>query len=246
MADIKYYGVESHFNENVTFYKDVNINGNLNYESLTIKNLTVQERSNLGITTVTDLSTQNLSVSTNLTTQNLTVSGLSTFVGVATFNDIDIKGAVETVSVAATYRNGSLNTVILECDHDLGTVFTHNIGTNGVVGVVSFKNFPTTKNSATTYTIIFTQQSTTPSGTGNTTASTGIGTNVFLKPTNVTGFTTSAKVGSATTVTLSPVANDVDIVSFMIHYNGGATGTASNYTVYINNNGLFRYGTIKP
>lgn len=63
MADIKYYGLESHFNESVTFYKDVNINGNLNYDSLTVRNLTVREQSNLGITTTTSLSAQNLSVS---------------------------------------------------------------------------------------------------------------------------------------------------------------------------------------
>lgn len=63
MADIKYYGLESHFNENVTFYKDVNINGNLNYDTLTVRNLNVKNQSNLAITTATSLSTQSLSVS---------------------------------------------------------------------------------------------------------------------------------------------------------------------------------------
>ena len=87
MVDIKYYGLESHFNENVTFYKDVNINGNLNYESLTIKNLTVQERSNLGITTVTDLSAQNLSVSNASTLGTIQISsGIVTATsGIATY-----------------------------------------------------------------------------------------------------------------------------------------------------------------
>jgi len=184
--------------------------------------------------------------SNTLHSTGLTVSGVSTFIGISTFNDIDIKGATETVAVAATYSNGSLSNIVLECDHDLGTVFTHNIGNNGTVGIVSIKNFPATKNSATTYTIIFTQQSTTPSGTGNTTALTGIGTNIFLRPTNVTGFSTSARIGSASTVTLSSTANDIDIVSFMIHYNGGGTGTVSNYNVYVSNNGSFRYGTVKP
>ena len=90
MADIKYYGLESHFNENVTFNKDVNINGNLNYDSLTVRNLTVREQSNLGITTTTSLSAQNLSVSGIttvgfITAQNISVSGIVTatkFVGI--------------------------------------------------------------------------------------------------------------------------------------------------------------------
>jgi hypothetical protein len=187
-----------------------------------------------------------INVSGIVTATNLNISGVSTFIGISTFNKIDVKAAVETVSTASTYPNASFNNVVLECDADLGTVFTHNIGSNGTVGIVSFKNFPVTKNSATTYTIIFTQQSTSPSGTGNTTALSGIGTNIFLKPLGVTGFSTSAKVGSGSTITLSPTPNDVDIVSFMIHYNGGSTGIASNYAVYVSNNGSFRYGNIKP
>ena len=63
MTEIKYYGLDSHFNGNATFNKDVNINGNLNYDSLTTRNLTVKEQSNLAITTITSLSTQNLNVS---------------------------------------------------------------------------------------------------------------------------------------------------------------------------------------
>jgi hypothetical protein len=77
MSDIKYYGLESHFNNDVlfyndvTFYKDVNIQGNLNYDSLTVRNLTVSEQSTLGITTSTSLSAQNLSVSGIITTTSV-------------------------------------------------------------------------------------------------------------------------------------------------------------------------------
>lgn len=98
MADIKYYGLESHFNESVTFYKDVNINGNLNYDSLTVRNLTVKEQSNLAITTTTSLSAQNLNVSGIttvgfITAQNLNVSGIATvaqFAGVGAGTSIQI------------------------------------------------------------------------------------------------------------------------------------------------------------
>lgn len=63
MADISIFGKETYFNEKVTFFSDVTIGGNLNYDSLTVKNLTVKEQSNLAITTTTSLSAQNLSVS---------------------------------------------------------------------------------------------------------------------------------------------------------------------------------------
>ena len=160
-------------------------------------------------------------------------------------NAVDIKGAVETVSTASTYAISGSTNVILECDAHNGTVFTHNLA-NGQVGIVSLRDFPVTKNSLSTYTIIFTQQSTTPAGTGNTTAATGIGTNIFLKPYNIAGFSTSARVATASTVTLSSTASDVDIVSFAVHYNGGATGTVGNYNVLATNNGNFRYGGIRP
>ena len=154
-------------------------------------------------------------------------------------NGIDIKGAVETVSTGSTYDLGG-GRVVLECDARNGTVFTHDLA-NGIVGITSLKNFPATKNSATTFTILFTQNAT---GTANTTAATGIGTNIRLTPYGVSGFTTTSKVSAASTVILSTTANDVDIVSFMVHYNGSGTGTVSNYKVYATNNTGFRYGSV--
>jgi len=98
MTKIKYYGLESHFNENVTFYKDVNIQGNLNYDSLTVRNLTVSEQSTLGVTTSTSLSAQNLSVSgittsTSLSAQNLSVSGITTSTSLSSQN-LSVSGII--------------------------------------------------------------------------------------------------------------------------------------------------------
>lgn len=160
-------------------------------------------------------------------------------------NGVDIKGAVETVSVAATSELGG-GKYLLECDAHNGTVFTHTIPSGGTVGIVSLRDFAVTKNSLTTYTIIFTQMSTTPAGTGNTTGLTGIGTNIYLKPYNVAGFSTSARVATASTITLSATTSDIDIVSFAIHYNGSGTGTVGNYNVLATNNGSFRYGGVRP
>ena len=145
-----------------------------------------------------------------------------------------IKGAVEAVNV------GSHSGTILTLDTQLGTVFTHDLQ-GKAVGIVSITNFPASANSFHTVTLLLNQNS---AGTGNTTAATGIGTNITLTPTGVAGFTTAALVGSGTTVTLSTTAEDIDVVTFGIHYNGGGTGTKANYNTFVTKNGDFRYGTI--
>ena len=76
---------------------------------------------------------------------------------------------------------------------------------------------------------------------GNTTAATGIGTHLTLIPYNgVSIANTSAKVGSASTVTLSTTAGDVDIVTFVVK--SGTAGT----TAFITNNANLRFGSINP
>ena len=157
----------------------------------------------------------------------------------------EFRGVIETVSTGTTYNLGS-GRVILELDVRNATTYTHNL-INGSVGIVSFKNMPadTGVSNGTTITVLFTQNS---AGTANTTAATGIGTNCFVvgyeDGSTVTGISTRALVGSATTVTLSTTANDVDFVSFFVHYTGGTNTTASSYRVYANKNGGFRQGSV--
>ncbi len=183
-----------------------------------------------------------LSGTPNLNVANIVGTALS-ISGIGTISDLSVKSAVETVSVASTYNLGG-GRVVLECDATNGTVFTHNLA-NGNVGIVSLTNFPVRGNSVSTFTIIFNQLSSTPTGgIGNTTATTGIGTNITLKPSGVSGFTTSARVATASTITLSTTANDIDIVTFAIHYNGSGTGTPGNYRTFATNSGEFRFGTI--
>ena len=164
-------------------------------------------------------------------------------------------GVTETVSIASTTEIVAGKSVIMELDCSKGSVFTHNLVTGGNVGIVSIKNFKVDSNNFTTATVIFTQGSSTPTaGAGNTivvspTAQVpaGIGTEVTLAPLGVAanaGIQTSARVGSASTVVLSAVANDIDIVTFGIHYNGGGTGTAGNYTTIVTKSGDIRFGTI--
>ena len=143
-----------------------------------------------------------------------------------------IKGAVETVNVGA-FSGGTLT-----LDTATGTVFSHDLQ-SGAVTTVAISNFPVTANTFHTVTLLLNQNS---AGTANTTAATGIGTNITLTPSGVSGFTTAALVGSGTTVTLSTTAEDIDVVTFGIHYNGSGTGTAANYKTFVTKNGGFRLG----
>ena len=154
-----------------------------------------------------------------------------------------IKGAVEAVNTGA-YATGAdpvsgITTGILTLDTQLGTVFTHDVASNKAVGVVSITNFPASANSFHTITVIFNQDG---AGTANSTTAAGIGTNITLTPTGVAGFNTEGLVGSGTTVSLSTTAEDIDVVTFGIHYNGGGTGTAANYKTFVTKNGGFRFG----
>jgi hypothetical protein len=141
-----------------------------------------------------------------------------------------IKGAVETVNAGA-YAGTELT-----CDTATGTVFTHDLQA-GLVESIKISNFPATANSFHTVTVILTQND---AGTGHTTAALGIGTNVTLDPTGVTAFTKAVKVGSGTTITLGTTANDVNIVTLGVHYNGGTNTDAANYNVFITKSGDFR------
>ena len=141
-----------------------------------------------------------------------------------------IKGAVEAVNAGA-YAGTELT-----CDTATGTVFTHDLQA-GLVNSIKISNFPATANSFHTVTVILTQND---AGTGHTTAALGIGTNVTLDPTGVTAFAKAVKVGSGTTITLGTTANDVNIVTLGVHYNGGTNTDANNYNVFITKSGDFR------
>ena len=119
----------------------------------------------------------------------------------------------------------------------------------GNIGIVSFKNMPADRENGTTVTVLFTQKSSTPTGgIGNTQAINGIGTHCTVVPyaggSALAGITTAGLVGSASTVTLSGTASDVDFVSFFVHYNGGTNTNLTSYKVYVTSNGNFRFGVV--
>ena len=176
-----------------------------------------------------------------VTGAGITVAGVSTY-----HNDLHVSGVVEKVAAATTYNSGGK--MVLELDVTNSTTYRYSMPNAGNIGIVSFKNLPADSENGSTVTVLFTQNATTPAGFGNTTAATGIGTHCTIAPrsngSTLTGLSTAAKVGSATTVTLSGTAGDVDFVSFFVHYNGGTNTDLTSYKVYVTNNGNFRFGTV--
>ena len=156
---------------------------------------------------------------------SLAIDGNISVGGTATF-----KGVTETTNVGA-YAGSELT-----CDTATGTVFTHDLQ-DGLVNSIKISNFPATANSFHTVTVILTQND---AGTGHTTAALGIGTNVTLDPIGVTAFSKTVKVGLGQTITLGTTADDINIVTLGVHYNGGTNTNAANYNVFITKSGDFR------
>ena len=186
-----------------------------------------------------------LTVSNDATVQgNLTVNGTTTTIdtAVTAVDSLDIDGNIS-VGGTATFKGvtetvnaGAYSGTELTCDTATGTVFTHDLQA-GLVNSIKISNFPATSNSFQTVTIILTQNN---AGTGHTTPLTGIGTNVTLDPIGVTAFSKAVKVGGGTTITLGATADDMNIITLGVHYNGGTNTDAANYNVFITKNGDFR------
>ena len=172
------------------------------------------------------------------------------------------KGVVETVAAASTHTDTSGN-VVLELDMAAATTFTHTIpaassaGRGLNIGIVSFKNMPADNGVANgqSVTVIFTQASSAhggATGAGNTVATNGIGATcniaAFEDGSVKAGISTRAFVGggtgAASTVTLSPAANDIDFVSFFVQYTGGTNTDLKSYKVYVTKNGGFNQGGV--
>ena len=187
-----------------------------------------------------------LTVSNDATiTGNLTVNGTTTTIDttVTAVDSLDIDGNIS-VGGTATFKGvtetvsaGAYAGTELTCNTATGTVFTHDLQ-DGLVNSIKISNFPATANSFKTVTIILTQNN---AGTGHTTPETGIGTNITLDPNGVTGFSTVAMVGLGQTVTLGTTADDVNIITLGVHYNGGTNTDAANYKVFVTKSGDFRY-----
>ena len=106
----------------------------------------------------------------------VTAAGVSTF-----HNDLHVAGVVEKVAAATTYQHG--NDMVLELDVTNSTTYRYTMPSAGNIGIVSFKNMPADRENGTTVTVLFTQNSSAPTGgIGNTQAINGIGTHCTVVP----------------------------------------------------------------
>ena len=160
-----------------------------------------------GVVTATSFSGNIVGTAATLTTLN----GTSGLVSVGT--TIKVKGFVETqstVSIAGT---------ILTLDASQGTVFTHT--TSAQIGIVSFTGIRTDSAGAQTFSVLVTQGAT----PRNTTGVTGIGTalaSIRISPGNV-GYSTHIKVGGGTSITLTNSAGALDLLTFIVSYDGNTS-----------------------
>ena len=148
-----------------------------------------------------------------------TLNGTSGLVSVGT--TIKVKGFIETqstVSIAGT---------VLALNAANGTVFTHT--TTGNIGIVSFSGISTASAGTQTFTVLVTQ-GTTPF---STTSATGIGTvlaTVVTTPSNV-GYSTHIKVGGGTTIFLTNSAGALDLLTFVVSYDGATSIASTSFKI---------------
>ena len=248
-------------NATVTGTLDVTGGGNFNNPSgiittgtLNVSTLSQQNAVFSGVVTATSFSGNLTGTATGLAvgatgadltlSGNLTVNGTTTTIDTAVTavdslaidGNISVGGTATFKGVTETTNVGAYAGSELTCDTATGTVFTHDLQ-DGLVNSIKISNFPATTNSFHTVTVILTQNN---AGTGHTTALTGIGTNLTLDPIGVTAFSKTVKVGLGQTITLGTTADDINIVTLGVHYNGGTNTDAANYNVFITKSGDFR------
>ena len=187
--------------------------------------ITVSSVNNTGLSTAVEFDVLN-------STNSLTSGGLT--VGIATLTTLN--GTSGIVSVGSTFRtrgfvetqsSASVASNILNLDASQGTVFTHT--TSAQIGIVSFTGIRTDSAGTQTFSVLVTQ-GVTPV---NTTGATGIGTvlaTVRITPGNV-GYSTHIKVGGGTSMTLTNSAGALDLLTFIVSYNGATSIANTSFTV---------------
>ena len=150
-------------------------------------------------------------------------------VGVGTTNPtygIDVNGTTRIRGFIESQNTSTISSNILSLDATQGTVFTHTTSAN--IGIVSFTGISTNRASTQTFTVLVTQ-----GAVGyNTTAATGIGTQLATIVTEGgVGYSTHIKVGGGTTITLTNSAGALDILTFIVSYNGSVSIANTSFTV---------------
>ncbi len=164
-------------------------------------------------------------------TWNRNTTGINTLsnVGIGTTNAVNtltvdgttrIKGFIESQNSATNTSN------ILSLNATNGTVFTHT--TTSQIGIVSFSGISTARAGTQTFSVIITQGATPV----NVTPVTGIGTQLATIITeNGVGYSTHIRVGSGTTLTLTNTVGAVDLLTFIVSYDGNTSIANTSFRV---------------
>ena len=157
-------------------------------------------------------------------TGNINSSGVSTLTTlngtsglVSLGSTIKTKGFVESQTSATNTLN------VLSLDASNGTVFTHT--TTAQIGIVSFSGIRTDTAGTQTFSVLVTQGA----SPTNTTAATGIGTQlatVRIHPGNI-GYSTHIKVGAGSSIILTGTAGALDLLTFIVSYDGTAPSNSA-------------------
>jgi hypothetical protein len=134
---------------------------------------------------------------------------------------LQVKGFVET-QVQTSLGAGS----VLTLNAGEGTVFTHTTSNN--IGIVSFTGISTDRANATTFTVLIRQGST----PYNIISANGIGMNAATIVTQGgSSHSASIRVGSGSTILLTNTANALDILTFIVSYDGNPSVANTSFTV---------------
>jgi len=196
--------------------------GGVTVSTATIANPTVSSL------TVSGISTLGVTSATNLTAQQLNVSGVSTLTTLdGTSGLVSLGSTIKTKGFVETQSTVSIAGTILTLDASQGTFFTHT--TSAPIGIVSFAGIRTDTASAQTFNVLVTQGATPV----NTTGVLGIGTqlaSISITPGDV-GVSTYIRVGSGNTIILTNSAGALDLLTFIVSYDGTAGITSANFKV---------------
>ena len=156
------------------------------------------------------------------------ISGVAT---VTTLNSstglVSLGSTLKTKGFVETQTSQTLSGTVLALNAANGTVFTHT--TTGNIGIVSFSGISTASAGTQTYTVLVTQGAT----PYNVTAATGIGTilsTVVITPGNI-GYSTHIKVGGGTTITLTNSAGALDLLTFVVSYDGATSIANTSFKI---------------
>ena len=192
-----------------TFSGNVSVGGTLTYEDVTNIDSVGLVTARAGVR-ITD---GGLVVTSGVTTIG-TLDGNSGLVSLG--STIRTKGFVETQTSASVASN------VLTLDAANGTVFTHT--TSAQIGIVSFRGVRTDTAGTQTFSVLVTQGA----SPTNTTGATGIGTQLAtVVTTGGVGYSTHIKVGAGSSIILTGTAGALDLLTFIVSYDGNAPSNSA-------------------